>query len=664
MRKFFGVIAICAGLLLFVGGQACYAQHIDSLSSVRNLAEIEVVGDAVDAPSLSAAPKHVVRGDEIERLGHITVADAVKRMAGVQVQDYGGIGGLKTISVRGLGAKHTAVSYDGAAVSDAYSGQIDVGRYTLDNVEALSLTMGQGNDIFRPARDFASATLVEIKSRTPLAARTMAKVRGGAFGFLGAVLLHENVLNERWSYSVNMNAKRADGDYSFTLVNGALSSRQHRVDSDVKSISAEGNIFGEFGGKGNLHVKLCYFDSERGLPGSVQFYNKANKERLWDNNFLVQAVCETSFAEKWQARAVVKYNYSFSRYLEINDSYSAGYQEDANAQNEYYLSMGTQYTPVKNFSISLASDISFCTVKNNFLTGREPRRINSQTALAASFEKSSFLATASLLATVVTDDAGKSASSVDKKRLSPALSFAWQPFENVPLRLRASYKDIFRVPTVADLYYQRMGNVGLKPERAMQYNVGAVYTGQAGKRLVVAFSLDGYFNYVKDKIVALPTMYIWRMQNYGKVYVKGVDANFSATLSVARNVELLVDASYSYSHTVDRTNSKSKNYNHQIPYTPRHAANGSFTLNNSWVNVSYLVSFAGERYMLPQNIAANKLPAYTEHTISLNREIALCKGVSLRLQGEVINFTDKSYEVIRYYPMPGRQWRFTACLTF
>lgn len=663
MQKSSLVAPLCAICLWIVGVQLCGAQDIDSLSSVRNLAEVEVVGAVVDKEAVSVAPLQVAQSNDFERLGLVTAADVVKRMAGVHVQDYGGIGGLKTVSLRGLGAKHTAVSYDGVAVSDAYSGQIDIGRYALDNVEALSLTVGQGNDIFRPARDFASAGLIEIKSRTPLTTRTMAKVRGGSFGLMGATLMHERVLGEHWSSSAVLNVEQADGDYPFTLVNGSQNSRQHRADGDTKSIAAEGNLFGSFGNRGNVQMKVAYYDSERGLPGSVRLYNKDNSERLWDNNFYVQATGEVVLSAKWKARAVAKYNYLFSRYKQVNPNFAAGYQTDANRQNEYYLSVGSLYTPGGGFSFSLTSDFSFATVRNNFLAGREPQRINSQTVVAASYEKGAVTATASLLGTLLADDAGGSSKPDSKKRLSPAISLAWQPFEDVPLRLRASYKDIFRTPTLADLYYQRMGNVGLKPERATQYNLGATFSGSLGSKATLALSLDGYMNRVKDKIVALPTMYIWRMQNYGRVFVRGVDATLSAACTLARDVELLLDASYSYSHTVDKTNRNSKNYGHQIPYTPRHAANGSFTLNNKWVNISYLVTFTGERYMLPQNIEENKLPAFVEHTISLNREFALW-GALLRLQGEVLNFTDKGYEVIRYYPMPGRQWRITMCLTF
>ena len=47
------------------------------------------------------------------------MADALRRFAGVNLRDYGGAGAMKTLSVRGLGAAHTAVSYDGMPVSEA-----------------------------------------------------------------------------------------------------------------------------------------------------------------------------------------------------------------------------------------------------------------------------------------------------------------------------------------------------------------------------------------------------------------------------------------------------------------------------------------------------------------------------------------------------------------
>lgn len=92
------------------------------------------------------------------------MADAVRRFAGANVKDYGGIGGLKTVSIRNMGAAHTAVSYDGVAVSNCQAGQIDIGRFSLDNVSMLSLAIGQSEDLLQSARLYASAGVLGIET--------------------------------------------------------------------------------------------------------------------------------------------------------------------------------------------------------------------------------------------------------------------------------------------------------------------------------------------------------------------------------------------------------------------------------------------------------------------------------------------------------------------
>ena len=657
---FFWVCTLCMCFFTFL---RLHAQHSDTLPRVHNLVELEVIDDASSGSSLQVVPVQVMSGDDIARLGLENVADGVKRMAGVQVQDYGGLGGLKTVSLRGLGAKHTAVCYDGVAVCDVQSGMVDVGRFNLDNVSSLSLVMGQGEEIFLPARSYASAGAINIVTKRPLNSTLALKLKGGSFGQAGLSLLRERVLGDSWSYSASLAMQRADGDYPFTLVNGSEHSEQRRADGDIKTVVAEGNVFGTLGRVGDIAVKLYYFDSERGLPGAVNLYNKDNRERLWDNNFMAQAVYNVSFDGGPALRTIIKYNYAFSRYTDRSSGYSHGVQKDCNTQNEYYASLGAVYDVASCWSFALTSDFSYSSLKNNFVNSKEPERFSSQSVLATKYASRSFTATASLLATFIADRLkGGYASPADKRRLSPAVALSWQPLRSLPLRLRASYKDILRVPTFADLYYLRMGNVGLKPERASQFNAGAVYSGRVG-RVALALSVDGYYNRVKDKIVALPTMYIWRMQNYGRVDVKGVDVTASLSRDLPCGMGLLADVAYSFCDAVDKTNSLSKNYGHQIPYTPRHTGSFSFTLNNPLLNVTYLLSVVGERYMLPQNSVANKMPSYVEHSLSANRDFEL-SGAVVRVQGELLNFTDKGYEVIRYYPMPGVSWRLSVNVTF
>lgn len=648
-------------LLLFVYAISS-AQVVDTVA-YNQLLELEVVSSAKPSSISSSSPLQVMEHDDFLRSGALSLSEAVKRMTGVDVRDYGGLGGLKTVSVRGLGAKHTAVSYDGLVLADAQSGQVDIGRLSLENIAVLSLSVGGEDDIFKSATEFASASLLALQSLRPTANDSYVRVRTGSFGLADATLHHNHCFSGNWSGSLHGNYLRSDGMYPFVLVNGENKTVEKRRDSDVQSFNVEGNLFGTVA-DGDLSVKISFYDSERGLPGAVNLYNKENRERLWDDNFYLQAHYDVPLNENFQLKARLKYDYHYSKYKEINKNYASGQQVDVNEKNEYYASLGVKYTPLQGLSFAFTSDFSYSTLYNNFEDSKAPRRISSISVFAAQYNVGRFVATATLLGTYVADKVISGAVPAPYARLSPSLSLMYQPVASFPLRLRASYKDAYRVPTFADLYYLRLGNVGLKPEKASQFNFGLVWNESFGRVVNYAsVSVDGFYNKVKDKIVALPTMYVWRMMNFGKADIAGVDVTAQVDVALSRKISLLFDAGYSFQHAVDVTDASAKNYRHQMPYTPRHSGKFTLSLMNPYVNVSYIFTAVGDRYMLPQNTLRNRIDGYTEHSFSLNRDFVF-DTCSLRLQGELLNIGNKQYEVIRYYPMPRFSWRLSACLNF
>ena len=657
LQKIFIAIlcTLCASLFPFT---ALCAQEADSLRYV--LDEFVVVDTDSESTAVTGEVSHNVGSADIMRYGMQNLADAVRRMPGVSLQDYGGVGGLKTVSVRGLGAKHTAVSYDGVVVSDAQSGMVDLGRFLLENVSEVLLEVGGvESGMLRTAREYASSNLLSLRSASfGLGCHSKVKVQGGSFGLanLSANGSYNNGKGLETSFSGNY--LRSDGAYPFVLVNGGTTSREKRRDSNVESLMLEGNMHARpFGGF--LSVKMHYYDSERGLPGAVNLYNKENRERLWNRNAFAQAAYVCRLPIHADMRVVLKYDHNYTRYKEISANYASGEQVDRNQQNEYYMSLVLGRSGV--WSCSVASDISYTTLENNFKDSKEPCRFSSQTVLAAKYQPSGlFSFSASLLATYVSDEVRTGSAPSPYTRLSPALSVMYGLHPS--FHLRASYKDAYRVPTFADLYYLRLGNVGLKPERASQFNVGAIWEGGASMARA-SVSADAYYNKVRDKIVALPTMYIWRMMNFGRADVWGVDVAVFGELSFSHGLFLKADANYTFQYAVDVTDSTAKNYRHQLPYTPRHSGNFSLVFENPFVNLSYMLVVVGERYMLPQNSAANRMRAYAEHSFSLNRRLGF-SGFGLLLQAELLNVGNENYEVIRNYPMPGFSWRISARFDF
>ena len=72
--------------------------------------EEDLIGDTLLAVEVYGrrpiATRQSLKGRELQALSSTSVADALKYFAGVQIKDYGGLGGLKTINVRSLGAQH------------------------------------------------------------------------------------------------------------------------------------------------------------------------------------------------------------------------------------------------------------------------------------------------------------------------------------------------------------------------------------------------------------------------------------------------------------------------------------------------------------------------------------------------------------------------------
>ena len=642
----------------------------DSIGTQEHqLDAVTVTARRMPAKISSATSVQVFRKEDLKNMGLQNMGDAVKRFAGTNVRDYGGIGGIKTVSVRNLGAAHTAVSYDGVAISNTQAGQIDIGRFSLDNVSSLSLAIGHEDQMLQSARLFASAGVLNIETEKPhfddgRNSFTQIQMRGGSFGYLTPSLRHWQKLGERTRLSVDANYQRAHGEYPFELKNGQLTTREKRINSDIEVLQGEANLFHTFHDEGELNVKAYYYHSERGLPGAVILYNNASDERLCDENFFVQARYKKVFGPKWTLQAQGKYNYSWNRYEDTGAQYAGGKQTDTNRQQEYYLSASVLYQPVEGWSLSLSQDGFINRLHTNVTNSPEPIRYSSLTALNARYQRGGLKLSGTLVGTYITEQVKAGNTPEDRKRLSPTLSASWQPWEDELFFVRAMYKHTFRVPTFNDLYYLRVGNTNLKPEKATEYTLGVTWSGTPFRFTdFVSLTVDGYFNHVDDKIIAFPSTYVWKMQNYGTVHITGIDVTLATAIPLSQKTSMNLSGNYSWQQALDITNQEAKNYRHQLPYTPEHNGNVSATLEMPWVNVGYTVTMVGKRYYLAQNIKANEIEGYNEHTATLWREFKF-KKCGLRLQAEVINLTDTQYDVIKYYPMPGRSWRLTGTFNF
>lgn len=653
-------------------GVSLRAQHIaDSLY----LPEVVVTERPVDREIRSTAPLQMLSVKEIQNLNALQVSDAAKHFSGVTVKDYGGIGGLKTISVRSLGSSHTAVNYNGIAVTDIQTGQIDIGRFSLDNLETLSLNSGQSDAIFQPARAFASASVLNIQTAAPSFGnheKTHSRIRlkTGSFGLVNPSLNTTVKWGNTLSSSFSGEWISAHGKYPYVLQYGKEGvdsvSVEKRENTDVKNLRLETALFADVSEKTNANIRLYYYQSERGLPGATIFYNTGNfsKQRLWDRTFFVQGRFEHAFSPKWTFQANAKHNYGYLRYLDPAYLGASGKIDDVFHQNEIYGSVSALYRAFERLSFSASTDLSTATMHANRENFAIPTRLTSQSVLAAKWVGNRMLATANLLYTRTFESVKTGEAAKNQQKISPYISASVKPFGTVDLRFRAYYKNSFRLPTFNDLYYPAIGRRNLQPEDADQLNLGAIFTTSMGDTMpLLKFSVDTYRNRIKNKIMAFPSgnLHQWTMMNLGKVQIDGVDITAENVVEFSENSRLFWGTTYTFQHATDITRPEAPNYRHQIAYTPPHSGSARAALEWNRLNLAYSVIWSGPRYSNNYNSPEFKLDGYADHSLSVAKKWKNGFG-EIDLIIEALNLLNKNYQVVRNYPMPGRSYRATLSM--
>ena len=633
--------------------------------------ELSVTAPRMNRNVIASQPVQELKRGQMEQLGLTDLGDALRRMSGTLVKDYGGLGGLKTVSVRNMGASHTAVSLDGIPVSNSQAGQIDIGRFDLRHLESLALAVGHQDDLLQPACLFASAAVLSLQSRRPsfLPDRRWSLDVGcqtGQWGEFSPDLYYQQRLGRGTLLGAHANFLRSDGCYPYRLtLPQAGSTEETRYNNDLRQWQADVSLQQQFAHEGQLDVRLYGYDSERGIPGHVIFHNvEDSHQRMWDRTGFIQAQYKQPLSSQWELLVQGKGNYGYSRYRDEDEKYAAGYMEESFTQREAYASVALSYHPVKRWHFSLSQDGSLNSLRSPLTFCPNPNRRTLLTAFNARYDAPHLRITGGCVGTFVMETVEKGEAPDAIRHLSPSIALRYTPCSVWPLHLRMMYKNTFRIPSFNDLYYRNTGNLSLKPENAQELSAGITW---ARHRVLVfentSLTVDGYFNQVRDKIVATPTNYVWSMRNYGKARMWGIDATWQTTLPLPHDMALDLSATYSWMRALDVTDSRKKSYKNQLPYTPRHSGHASLLLRMPWVNIGYTVVGVGTRYIMAQNIPANEVDAYQDHTLTLSRTFRI-RACHLKLLGSITNLLNQNYDVVRYYPMPGRAFHLRGEVKF
>ena len=607
---------------------------------------------------------------ELGRLNSQSVADALRYFSGVQVKDYGGIGGIKTVNIRSMGTNHVGVFYNGVQLGNAQNGQVDLGRYSLDNVESISLYNGQKSDVFQSAKDFSASSAVYITTKRPRFRgndrfHLTGQVKTGSFGLINPSVIYEHKLTDKLYMSANAEYTYANGRYKFRYkrlqLDGdvAYDTTAVRRNGDVQSFRTEVGLYG-FVPFGKWNVNGYFYTSERGIPGAVVNNVFRHGERQSDKAAFGQGAFQKKLADFYELKLSGKFAWDYSNFL--RDDPKELYLNNHYYQQEAYLSLANLFVLTDWWKVSASVDGQMNKMSADLTDFAYPIRWTELVSIATSFDFRRFSLQASLLGTFIqetTRSRKNYTASPNKNEWSPAVFFSYQPFSHEHLSLSGFFKRIFRMPTFNDLYYTEIGNAKLKPESTYQYDLGVSYEKHFAHSFFdsILLKADGYYNEVKDKIIAYPTgqQFRWTMINLGKVKIGGLELA-SRVSAHAQAVNFNLFLQYTLQKATDYTDKTDAFYGDQIPYMPRHSGTATFNIDYKGWNLNYCFIYTGERYNEQENNRYNYEQPWYTHDMSLTKEFQW-KRCRLKVTGELNNIFNQAYEVIHNYPMPGRNFK-------
>ena len=592
------------------------------ISPPDTLAPAGIIADRNVSP-----PTQSISGKPLQNAS--SAADAIRDFSGIQLRDYGGAGGLKTVNVRSLGSAHTAIFMDGVPIDNAQNTQVDLGRFDTEDLETIELYSGQKSALLQTAREYGSASSLHMRTSLPEGRKFRVRLRGGAFGTIAPTGSAE-MRKGRFAARLRLGGERAHGQYPFHWNDFGKDTLMRRQNCDIKAFRVGANIW--FLPKGGRYqAAVNWYDAARGIPGPV--FKQSGKyplseDRQYDRNLNVQLSGEQALGHGLSLLVRGRYNLDFLDYVDVSEldpSISASWNYRLNSA---YLAASLGWRPLKWLSLNAAVDAQGDWLKCQFHSHR--RQILG--AFSSAFMLDPWRIHASVQYINTSDG---------YNFVSPALVVDWHPREDWEFGFVG--KRSCRLPSFNDLYYTNVGGRDLRPEKVSQVSLWWKWDRTYGP-WHLRVREDLYFNHVQDKLIAVPngSLFRWSMYNIGRVNIFGDDIEASASYS-GHSWQAGFTGRYNFQRAFDPSDPW------QIPYIPAHSGSFNVFAVVGPVRADIRGQVTGVRYTAASSRPEAVLKPWTSWDMTLSWQVIRI----LRLGVELRNVFNCQYQIVQQYPMPG-----------
>lgn len=577
------------------------------------------------------APTTVVTREEIDRWQSKSVADVMRRLPGVDIAQYGGLGQQSSLFIRGTESRHVLVLIDGVRLNQAgISGSSDLSQIPISLVQRIEYVRGARSAVY--GSDAIGGVVNIITGRSKPGTTLTAGVGSNGyqsydgstqqmFGPNTRVTLAGNYTYTK-GYDVVANYPDVYGDPAQKDRDGFMSKSLYG--------SVEQQFTDELSGfvRGYGYDNRTAYDSSLSynVPGALvdtrQLYSQT-----WDTGLRFNRdIYSTQLIASYSHTKDYNYDPRLGRYAE---------PATLDEVEQYNLQWGNTVA-VGYGTVSAGVDWQKQTSEPNTSTVTEGQEQRNTGLYATAQQK---LGSVTLEGAVRGDD-----NNTFGWHNTWQTSAAWEFVDGYSVF--ASYGTAFKAPNLSQLYSGVYGNRDLDPEKSKQWEGG--FEGLTGP---VNWRLSGYRNDIDNLIDSDPTTF--RYYNIAKATIKGVEATASFDTGPLSHT-----VSYDYVDPRDGNTNEilvrraKQQVKYQLDYT---------IYDFDW-SLSY--QYLGERYDKDFNTS------YTTRTVKLGGvslwDLAVSYPVTsqLTVRGRIANLFDKDYETVYGYQTPGREYYLSGSYTF
>jgi vitamin B12 transporter len=258
-----------------------YGQNYDTL----NVIEVHSKRDSVIKITVinSNVPHYILDKNKLNELSAQDIGDAIKFIPGTYIKDYGGIGGLKTVSYRSLGAANTGIEIDGVILPHTQTATVNLSDFDVFSINRLEMTSGQVQNFFSTASSYTKANILSINSSLFSVPKNKVEVK--LMGNITTInsfqngLLYQQKIGEHFSVGMQSLYCYGSGQYNFSIQNIDSTYTSLRQNSELYNFKVKGAVNYQKN-KLKIHFNSSYQNTYQNLPGAVVLYNPYNDQNL------------------------------------------------------------------------------------------------------------------------------------------------------------------------------------------------------------------------------------------------------------------------------------------------------------------------------------------------------------------------------------------------